>query len=103
MHTTEERVLSVLDRRTALKYSNRQRWVGGALAALCLLLAVGCALAVSQLSLQGIGTGAQSTASLFAKSGMLGYAVVAILAFLLGVTATLFCFLLGKERRRHDP
>ena len=45
-------------------------------------------------------------ASILADSGLLGYAVVSIVAFLLGVMVTLFCILLrdrnSGEKKDHD-
>ena len=45
------------------------------------------------------------SASLFSGSGALGYIVIALLSFLLGVSVTVFCFRLKKwqdERDRED-
>ena len=42
------------------------------------------------------------TASIFANKGFLGYVVVGILAFLLGISVTLMCDILNKERNEEN-
>ena len=41
-------------------------------------------------------------ASIFAGSGALGYIVIAIIAFLLGVALTMFCIRLREWQERKD-
>ncbi len=103
MRNIEQRISAVHRRRADLQRRQRQRWIGGTAAVLCLLLAVAFSLSVSQMQPEGIFADTGHMASLFAQSGTLGYAVVAVLSFLLGVTATLFCLLLGKKQSREDP
>ena len=42
-------------------------------------------------------------ASIFSDSGVSGYLVIAILAFLLGITVTVFCFRLKKYMDGKGP
>ena len=42
------------------------------------------------------------TASIFANKGFLGYVVVGILAFLLGISVTLMCDILHKRNKERD-
>ena len=47
-------------------------------------------------------TNAGPTGSVFADSGALGYIVIAIIAFLLGVALTMFCIRLSEWQKRKD-
>ena len=42
------------------------------------------------------------TASIFANKGFLGYVVVGILAFLLGISVTLMCDILHKRNKERN-
>ena len=50
----------------------------------------------------GSHTGLETAASMFGGSGALGYIVIALLAFLLGVCVSVLCFRL-RQLHRDDP
>lgn len=108
MRTNEERIAAMHKRAAELKKETRHRHaliLSAASVAACFMLVL--ALAVS---LPGMNTAitAQDTgemsASLFAGSGALGFIVIGIIAFLLGVSVTVFCSQLKKwEKSKREP
>ena len=103
MRNTEERVRAVLARTEALRRQRRRTLLGAGLLAACLLLAVGLSLTISTLESTGVhAEAASAAASLLAESGTLGYAVTAILSFLLGITGTMLCLVLRRRPRNGD-
>ncbi len=112
MRSSEERIAQLRLRVSVLRRRRRRR-IGLALcagaAAACLALVAALALAVSRMNFPLSGRApAGATAGIFAANGALGYAAVAILAFLLGALVTVFCVRLkkyldrGDEKERHD-
>ena len=100
MRTNKEMLNAVHARAEGIKRARRMRQtriLGGSAAVLALALIV--LLAAVMPAFQGHWTPDTSTmqASALADSGMLGYAVVGIVAFLLGVSVTVFCVLLRKQ------
>ena len=106
MRTNEEMLRAVHERASQMRHAQRKRrafLAGGA--------AVGCALIMTMLLAGAMPTfqrrrlpGNESVmqASMLTDSGALGYAVVGIVAFLLGAAATVFCVLFREWRDREE-
>ncbi len=109
MRTNEERIAEMYRRRERIvRKEKRRRFI-----VVCGLSAAACAGILAALVLlmprfSGVfpagGTTENMNAGIFSGSGALGLVVTAILAFLLGITVTVFCFRLkkwqdGKERK----
>lgn len=102
MRNTEERVAAVKQRERELKKQkamHRRRIVGISSTAACLLLIVGLSLVMpgiiarfpnSQTIFYGM------TASVFHTNGRLGYILIGLLAFALGVCVTIFFYRLHR-------
>lgn len=109
MRTHEERIAAMHARAAELNIARRARKVrimqvsGAAVACAATVL-----LAVFMPHISGFEldpeTGSSGTmhASVFGGSGALGYVVIAIIAFLLGVALTMFCTRLSEWRKRKD-
>ena len=110
MRTNEERAALVRQRTETIKEEQQRKkhkirmtvLGGGSLAAcLCLLVAMGSAM--PQI-ISGFGEAAVShtsgAASLLAGSETLGYVIVAIFAFLLGVCVTLLLHVIHRRQQR---
>ena len=90
----------------------RRSLYAAATAVFCLLLGAGTglffhALRGTQAADPSAGQAAGSfTASFFAGSGFVSYAATGIIAFLLGISVTLFCYMLkrqfDKDRKKND-
>ena len=105
MRTKEERIAAMHARAAELQREKRKRLTrltGGISIVLCLALVVALAVWMPQLSVALPGTPEGMSASIFSASGTLGYIVVALLAFLLGVSVTVFCLRLKKWREDQD-
>ncbi len=104
MRNTDERLAAVRDRMAALDRAHDRRIAVTSVAV--------CLLAIAALSAYMPGWvassayaesgGATFAASLFAENGALGYLVIGILAFVLGVSVTVLCFRLRKSARDKD-
>ncbi len=108
MRTNEERLAAMHARAAELRRENRKkltRLAGGASVVLCLALVAALAVWMPRLSAALPGAPGAMSASIFSGSEALGYIVVALLAFLLGVSVTVFCLRLKKwreDRERED-
>ena len=74
-------------------------------AAACLVLLIGVSLAMPGIaaSIQtGNYSGFETAASIFHSGAALGYIVIGLLAFLLGVCVTVLCFRLRQMNREDD-
>jgi len=106
MRTNEEMLAAVHDRATEMNRARRKRrtfFMGGGAGVLALVLIV--LLASIMPSFQGRWAPDKSVtlqASVLADSGMLGYVVVGIVAFLLGIAVTVFCVLLHNRRDKEE-
>ncbi|MBQ3424714.1 MAG: hypothetical protein IJH38_05920 [Clostridia bacterium] len=103
MRTNEELLSAVHARAEARARVRRRRRIalmGSGAAACAMALIVLMARAMPALHERAVpgGEGALLQGSILADSGALGYAVVGIVAFLLGVAVTLFCVLLKRRR-----
>jgi cell division protein FtsW (lipid II flippase) len=105
MRTNEERIAAMHARAAELRKEKRKRetrLAGLTAVVLCLALTVALAAWMPRLSTAMTGAPGAMSASMFSDSGALGYIVVALLAFLLGVSVTVFCLRLEKWREEKD-
>ena len=105
MRSHEERVAEAKRRIAGRERTirlRRSRFLTAAAAAACLALIVGCALAMpdtaARLRPDGMA-GFETAASMYGSGSALGYIVIGILAFLLGVCVTILCFRLRRMDR----
>ena len=105
MRSHEERVVETKRRIAAMERKKRLRrntvTMASAVAA-CLVLLIGASLAMPGIaeSIQtGDYSGFQTAASIFHGGAALGYIVIGLLAFLLGVCVTVLCFRLRQMSR----
>ena len=111
MRTNEKMLSAVHGRASEMRHARSRRrtiLMGGGAAACAVALIALMALPMPALQDRLVpgGGSAAMQASILADSGALGYAVVGIVAFLLGVAVTVFCMLLRNQREgeeaRHD-
>lgn len=108
MRSHEERVAET-KRRIAKMEREKRRWrntitMASAVAA-CLALLIGASLAMPGIaaSIQtGDHSGFETAASMYGGGAALGYIVIGLLAFLLGVCVTVLCFRLRQMNREDD-
>ena len=101
MRTSEERVEELHRRMHTMKEDRKRRQyylICAAVCVICCVAAVTGSMGVMHVLVLSSGEFAESgaAASIFADNAMLGYIVVALMAFILGITAVLFCFRLRK-------
>ena len=115
MRSHEERVAETKRRIAKIEREKRRRrntvTMASAVAA-CLALLIGASLAMPDIaaSIQtGDYSGFETAASIFHGGAALGYIVIGLLAFLLGVCVTVLCFRLrqmsredGQDRESED-
>ena len=108
MRSHEERVAETKRRIAKMERENRLRRNTIAMAsavAACLALLVGASFAMPGIaaSIQtGDYSGFETAASIFHGGAALGYIVIGLLAFLLGVCVTVLCFRLRQMNREDD-
>ena len=102
MRSHEERVAETKRRITKIEHEKRRRrntiTIASAVAA-CLTLLIGASLAMPGIaaSIQtGYYSGFETAASIFYSGAALGYIIIGLLAFLLGVCVTVLCFRLRQ-------
>ena len=104
MRSHEERVAETKRRIAKIKQEKRRRntiTMASAVAA-CLTLLIGASLAMPGIaaSIQtGDYSGFETAASMYGGGAALGYIVIGLLAFLLGVCVTVLCFRLRQMNR----
>lgn len=108
MRSHEERITEAKRRIAIIKQEKRLRrntiTIASAVAA-CLALLIGASLAMPGIaaSIQtGDYSGFETAASIFHGGAALGYIVIGLLAFLLGVCVTVLCFRLRQMSREDD-
>ena len=108
MRSHEERVTETKRRIAKIEREKRQRRntvnMASAVAA-CFALLIGASLAMPGIaaSIQtGDYSGFETAASIFHGAAALGYIVIGLLAFLLGVCVTVLCFRLRQMNREDD-
>ena len=107
MRSLEERVVETKRRIAKIERAKRLRrntiTIASAVAA-CLALLIGASLAMPGIaaSIQtGDYAGFETAASIFHGGAALGYIVIGLLAFLLGVCVTVLCFRLRQMSREN--
>ena len=105
MRSHEERVAETKWRIAKIERAKRRRrntvTMASAVAA-CLVLLVGVSLAMPGIAAKiqsGDYSGFETAASIFHGGAALGYIVIGLLAFLLGVCVTVLCFRLRQMNR----
>ena len=108
MRSHEERVAETKRRIAKMKREKQRRrntiTMASAVAA-CLALLVGASLAmpgIAESIRTGDYSGFETAASIFHGGAALGYIVIGLLAFLLGVCVTVLCFRLRQMNREDD-
>ena len=108
MRSHEERVAETKRRIAKMEREKRRRrntiTMASAVAA-CLALLIGASLAMPGIaaSIQsGDYSGFETAASMYGGGAALGYIVIGLLAFLLGVCVTVLCFRLQQISREDD-
>ena len=105
MRSHEERVAETKRRIAKIEREKRRRrntFTMASAVAACLALLIGASLAMPGIaaSIQtGNYSGFETTASIFHGGAALGYIVIGLLAFLLGVCVTVLCFRLRQMNR----
>ena len=109
MRTNEERIAAMHGRALKLQKEEKDRRffsVCAVSAVVCAGILIGMSAIFPRVSEKRFPEASESmNASIFAGSNMLSYLVIAILAFLLGILVTVFCFRLKKwmsEKDRRD-
>ena len=108
MRTNEQRITARHSRTAKLKKEAENRRFAAICAlstAVCLAILAGLAFLIPRVSQNNFSGDAQGSmnASIFSDSGVSGYLVIAILAFLLGITVTVFRFRLKKYMDGKGP
>ena len=105
MRSHEERVAETKRRIAAMERKKRLRrntvTMASAVAA-CLALLIGASLAMPGIAAKiqaGDYSGFETAASMYGGGAALGYIVIGLLAFLLGVCVTVLCFRLRQMNR----
>ena len=105
MRSHEERVAETKRRIAKIEREKRRRrntvTMASAVAA-CLALLIGASLAMPGIAAKiqtGDYSGFETSASMYGGGAALGYIVIGLLAFLLGVCVTVLCFLLRQMNR----
>ena len=108
MRSHEERVAETKRRIAKIEREKRLRrntiTMASAVAA-CLVLLIGASLAMPGIATRiqtGDYSGFETAASIFHGGAALGYIVIGLLAFLLGVCVTVLCFRLRQMNREDD-
>ena len=108
MRSHEERVAEAKRRIAQIEREKRRRRntvIMASAAAACLALLIGASLAMPGIaaSIQtGDYSGFETAASIFHGGAALGYIVIGLLAFVLGVCVTVLCFRLRQMSREDD-
>ena len=102
MRTNEERLAAMHRRAAELTKQKRMKQsliTGAAGIAGCVMMLILLVVRISGISTalqEDPAAGAMMSASIFAGNSSLSYIIVGIIAFLLGVSVTVFCFRLKK-------
>jgi uncharacterized membrane protein len=108
MRSHEERVAETKRRIAKIEREKRRRrntiTIASSVAA-CLALLIGASLAMPGIAASirtGDYSGFETAASMYGGGAALGYIVIGLLAFLLGVCVTVLCFRLHQMNREDD-
>ncbi|HPD01563.1 MAG TPA: DUF4179 domain-containing protein [Acetivibrio sp.] len=106
MRNTDERLAAVKRRVEELEQKKRQlryRYIAMSAVAACLVIIIGMGFAMPGIIAGLYGRDYSNTgmmASIFYEGKVLGYVLIGILSFVLGVCLTVLCFLLRPEKQR---
>ena len=108
MRSHEERITETKRRIAKMEREKRRRrntvTMASAVAA-CLVLLIGASLTMPGIASRiqtGDYSGFETSASMYGGGAALGYIVIGLLAFLLGVCVTVLCFRLRQMNREDD-
>ncbi len=104
MRTTEERLSAMHERAEQLEYKKnvRKTWAvtAGAIAAsFAIIVSVAFAIPSVIDRAQGFTPDESMSASVFASGSMLGFVVIGILAFVLGISVTILCYRIKRYKK----
>ena len=107
MRTNKERISALHKRTRQLKKEQDARRfavISAGCAAVCIGILLGMAILIPHVSQNGFtdDSPAAMNASIFSGSSVSGYLAIAVLAFLLGITVTVFCFRLKRHLDEND-
>ena len=108
MRSHEERVAETKRRIAKMereKQRRRNKITMISAVAACLVLLIGASLAMPGIAANiqtGDYSGFETAASIFHSGAALGYIIIGLLAFLLGVCVTVLCFRLRQMNREDD-
>lgn len=107
MLTDEERIKAMHDRARDINRQRKNRKVAAARilsTAFCLMIVITTALLMPKFNDVNVSgsDSASMNASIFSGTAALGYIVIGILAFILGVGVTIFCFRFKKKQEEDD-
>ena len=107
MLTNEERIKAMHDRARDINRQRKNRKVAAARilsTAFCLMIVITTALLMPKLNDVNVSgsDSASMNASIFSGTAALGYIVIGILAFILGVGVTIFCFRFKNKQEEDD-
>jgi len=103
MRTNDERVKAVERRTEELvrqRKERRVRVIGALAAAACIVAIVGLSFYLPGIMAASADGGVASTgmtASIFNQNGSLGYVLIGLLAFMLGISVTILCYRLHRD------
>ncbi len=107
MRTNEERITALHMRVREMKTEKLNRrvkaaWFAGSVLGFVAIFI--CSFMTERMTMRmlPISTAGSFGASIFSDSSILGFLVIGIVAFLLGITVTIFCFYLKKWGEEHD-
>ena len=108
MRSHEERVAETKRRIAKMEREKRRQRntvTMASAAAACLVLLIGASLAMPGIAAKiqaGDYSGFETSASMYGGGAALGYIIIGLLAFLLGVCVTVLCFRLRQMNREDD-
>ena len=107
MRTNEERIEAIRKRAAQIEQNNRQsrvRIMQSACVAAGFLCVIALAVMIPNITAADISSEIADSmrGSIFSDTGSLGYLVIGIISFLLGISVTVFCFRLKKWRDRKN-
>ena len=106
MRTSEERIQELHERMGIMQVRKQHRryvMQCAAAGAVCLAIMAVLGVLIAGASVQNVpGSPGGITASMFADHTVLGYIVIALLAFCLGVSFTVFCYRLRRHTEARD-
>ena len=105
MRNTDQQLKDILDRSEALKRrraDNQKTALYGLSMGLCLILLVMTAVFAPSVITDAVTTEGMRYGSLILSAEHMGYVIMALLAFILGILATLFCFHLNEIKKRKE-